>query len=221
MVDSRGNSDEGEVYDDMNADQIETLSPTAPHRHVDLEIVKADKEGYVKTYIVLPPVIYGLAKTRFVDAGIQNPRSIMIPTLIKLALARGEAGMIGHGKNVWDNVEIHERMCFFFGSWWIPVPDCKSSQVADVFVLLYEAILEGKNTALGHGREGYYFASNGVHPTYSITKAIGSALVKLGKIKSAEPTSFAQEEVDKYFGPFVSLVLYCTQQDMNILTSAL
>ena len=82
------------------------------------------------------------------------------------------------------------------------------SQVADVFVLLYEAILEGKNTALGHGREGYYFASNGVHPTYSITKAIGSALVKLGKIKSAEPTSFAQEEVDKYFGPFVSLVLY-------------
>jgi len=149
MVDSRGNSDEGEVYDDMNADQIETLSPTAPHRHVDLEIVKADKEGYVKTYIVLPPVIYGLAKTRFVDAGIQNPRSIMIPTLIKLALARGEAGMIGDGKNVWDNVEIHERMCLFFGSWWIPVPDCKSIASCRCLCPFVRSYLGGKEYSFG------------------------------------------------------------------------
>lgn len=33
------------VYDDADADQIETLAPTQPHRHVDLEIINADKQG--------------------------------------------------------------------------------------------------------------------------------------------------------------------------------
>ena len=33
------------IYDDNDADQIENLPPTALHRAVDLEIMKADKEG--------------------------------------------------------------------------------------------------------------------------------------------------------------------------------
>jgi hypothetical protein len=33
------------VYDDSNADQIETLAYEQPHRNVDLEITNADKEG--------------------------------------------------------------------------------------------------------------------------------------------------------------------------------
>jgi len=97
----------------MNADQIEALSPNAPHRPVDLEIVTAGKEGYVKTYIVIPPNIYGLANTRFVKAGIQNAHSMGIPSLIKAALARGQSGMIGEGKNVWSNVEVHDREYYF------------------------------------------------------------------------------------------------------------
>lgn len=48
-VDSRGATATEEIYDDANPDQIETLSPLAPHRHVDLEIVKADKEGMNST----------------------------------------------------------------------------------------------------------------------------------------------------------------------------
>jgi len=93
----------------MNPNQINALSPTAPHRPVDLEVVNAGKEGYVKTYIVIPPTIYGLAKTRFVEAGIQNAHSVQIPSLIEAALLRGEAGMVGAGKNVWSNVEVHDR----------------------------------------------------------------------------------------------------------------
>ena len=33
------------IYDDANPDQIESLAPTQPHRNVDLEILKADREG--------------------------------------------------------------------------------------------------------------------------------------------------------------------------------
>jgi len=96
----------------MDPDQIESLPITQDHRPVDLAIVEADKEGYVKTYIILPSTIYGLAKTPFVDAGVQNPHSVQLPILIASSIARGQGGMIGQGKNLWPNVEIHERECF-------------------------------------------------------------------------------------------------------------
>jgi len=72
--------------------------------------------------------------------------------------------------------------------------------VADAFVVLYDAIVDGTNSALAHGREGYYFAENGEHTYYDLTKAIGSALVKLGKATSPEPTTFTEDEIKKYFG---------------------
>lgn len=43
--DAKGMSVSEKVYDDANADEIESLPETALHRHVDLPIVRADKEG--------------------------------------------------------------------------------------------------------------------------------------------------------------------------------
>jgi hypothetical protein len=34
---------------------------------------------------------------------------MQIPALISASLDRGQAGMVGEGKNLWPNVEIHER----------------------------------------------------------------------------------------------------------------
>ncbi|KAG6892211.1 hypothetical protein C0992_001465, partial [Termitomyces sp. T32_za158] len=92
----------------MNPDQIETLAPSQPHRIVDLAIVEADRKGYVKTYIILPSTIYGLASNKLVDLGIQNPHSIQIPALIDVSLNRGQGGMVGEGKNIWPNVHIDD-----------------------------------------------------------------------------------------------------------------
>lgn len=64
--------------------------------------------GYVKSYIVLPSTIYGLATGKLVDMGIQNRHSVQIPFLINASLARGQAGIVGEGKNVWPNVNIDE-----------------------------------------------------------------------------------------------------------------
>jgi len=72
--------------------------------------------------------------------------------------------------------------------------------VADAFVVLYDAIVDGISPALAHGREGYYFTENGEHTYYDLTKAIGSALVKLGKATSPEPTTFTEDEIKKLFG---------------------
>ncbi|KAJ7854001.1 NAD(P)-binding protein [Mycena leptocephala] len=166
------------VYDDSDADQIETIAPTQIHRDVDLAITTADAEGYIKSYIILPSSIYGLATGRLIDMGIQNPHSMQIPSLISASLDRGRAGMVGEGKNLWPNVEIHE--------------------LGDLYTTLYDNIVADADT--GHGRNGFYFGANGEHSLYDVGKEVGTALVALGKSESAEPTEFTQAELDKYFG---------------------
>ncbi|KAF8885451.1 hypothetical protein BD779DRAFT_1733397 [Infundibulicybe gibba] len=165
-----------DVYDDANPDQIETLAPTQPHRDVDLEILNADKQGYVKAYIILPGMIYGIAKGQLVDMGIQNAYSIQIPALIRASLDRGSGGMVGQGKNFWANVDIEE--------------------LGDLYLALYKSIVT--NPATGHGREGIYFGASGESTLYDIGKAIGQALVDLRRAESAEPTTFTKEDMDKY-----------------------
>lgn len=65
-------------------------------------------QGYVMSYILLPSVIYGLADNPLVQAGIQNPQSIQIPTLIKASLGRRQAGVVGKGVALWPNVHVHD-----------------------------------------------------------------------------------------------------------------
>jgi len=145
---------------------------------VELELIQADEEGYVKVYIISPTVVYGLATGELVRQGIQNPHSRMVPWLLKIARDRGRSGMVGAGLNAWPNVNIKE--------------------VADLYVVLYDSIVS--NPATGHGREGIYFAKNGEHTYYDIAKAIGGILTRMGKIDNPEPTTFTQEEIVKYFG---------------------
>lgn len=40
-----GNYQTETIYNDADADQIETIAPTQPHRNVDLELIDADKQG--------------------------------------------------------------------------------------------------------------------------------------------------------------------------------
>ncbi|THU82952.1 NAD-binding protein, partial [Dendrothele bispora CBS 962.96] len=168
------------IYDDANPDQIETLPASQPHRPVDLKIVAADKEGYVKTYIILPSTIWNIATGPLFEAGIANPRSIQIPAIVKASIDRGQGGMVGKGVNIWPNVEIHE--------------------LTDLYNLLFDAVLSPTASAsLGHGREGFYFGANEEHKLYDIGKAIAESLVAGGKAKESEPTTFTKEEIDKYF----------------------
>jgi nucleoside-diphosphate-sugar epimerase len=161
------------IYNDNNVEQIESLAPTQPHRNVDLEIIKADGEGYVKTYIILPSTIYGIATGKLVDIGVQNPHSIQLPHLIKYSLARGQAGIVGEGKNIWPDVNIEE--------------------IADLYIVLYDSIVS--NPATGHGRAGFYFGENGEYTLYEGAKAVSEAMLALGKGSTLEPTPFTEEEL--------------------------
>lgn len=74
--------------------------------------------------------------------------------------------------------------------------------MADLYIVLFDSIRSNPST--GHGREGIYFGETGEHSLYEVGKAIGEAMVALGKSDNPEPTTFTKEEIDKYFGVRIS-----------------
>ncbi|TFK40286.1 hypothetical protein BDQ12DRAFT_602474 [Crucibulum laeve] len=199
--DANGMNSTENIYSDLDIAKLDTLPDTQPHRIVDLTLVEADREGtewwigYVNTYIILPSTIYGKASGPLVDAGLQNPRSQQIPRLVKLSLDRGRAGMVGVGKNVWPNVHIDE--------------------VANLYIILLDLIIPHDTErspapskvreAFAHGHAGFYFAENGEHTLYSVSEAIGKAMVDLKKTNDPSPTTFSKDEMEKYFPDGTSL----------------
>ncbi|KAF9048745.1 hypothetical protein BJ165DRAFT_1053961 [Panaeolus papilionaceus] len=189
--DAQGRFATDKIYSDMNIPQLESLPQTQPHRVVDLSLVEADKEGYVKTFIILPCTIYGIATGPLVDAGLQNAHSQQIPTLVRLSVDRRRAGMVGEGKNIWNNVHIDE--------------------VADLYILLLNFIIPHNLSGsvipkdFTHGAAGFYFAENGEHTLGSIGEAIGEVLVSKGRTTNASPTTFTEDEHKRYFPRGTSL----------------
>ncbi|KIP10737.1 hypothetical protein PHLGIDRAFT_210748 [Phlebiopsis gigantea 11061_1 CR5-6] len=175
-----GNATTDVIYDDSDFDQVANFDPAAFHRHVDNAVFEADKEGYSRTYIVLPSTIYGLAENPLVDAGIQNKHSIAAPVLIKAALNRGTSGVVGKGLSRWPNVHIDDQ--------------------ADFYIVLYNQIVKNGPDNVDHGIRGYYYGENGEFAWYDLAKEIGRVLVEFGLIKSDEPVPWTREELIKYFG---------------------
>lgn len=71
--------------------------------------------------------------------------------------------------------------------------------MGDLYIHLFEGILS-EHPAAKHGREGIYFAENGEHSIYQVSKAIGDSLVEQGLLENPEPNVLTQEDIDIYFG---------------------
>ncbi|KAI0449254.1 NAD(P)-binding protein [Xylaria acuta] len=99
--DGRGAFKSNKVYHDDVTTEIDSLSDDAPHRQVDIPIVKAQKRlgAKAKIAIMVPPTIYGV-----------NPKhgrlSMQIPTLARYALKRGFSGYVGEGLSVHNNIHV-------------------------------------------------------------------------------------------------------------------
>ena len=107
--DARGEFASETVYSDLDIPTIEAFPPSAPHRPVDLLVVAADTEdGYARTHIIMPSVVYGIATNPLVDAGIANPHTTMIPIFVRTALSRGSVGIMGKGLSVWAIVHVDD-----------------------------------------------------------------------------------------------------------------
>ncbi|KAG2122353.1 hypothetical protein DEU56DRAFT_832452 [Suillus clintonianus] len=177
--DVAGNYATDKIYSDLDIPMIESLPKTQPHREVDIEVVAAGQKGYVRTYIILPSTIYGIANTSLVRLGVQNPYSQQIPGLIKASIDRKQGGVVGKGLNLWPNVHIED--------------------VASLYATIFDAAMKGPGEA-GHGREGFYFGANGEHRVGRISEIVAELLYEMKLGRSPEPTVFTEEELIKYFG---------------------
>jgi len=70
--------------------------------------------------------------------------------------------------------------------------------VADLYMLIFNTIRSNPDK-IGHGREGFYFGENGEHTLYDIGKVVAETLVTLGKATDPEPSTFTDEEIQRYF----------------------
>ena len=177
----RGKKGSGEVYNDLDPDQINGLPDKALHRNVDLFVINsADANPLLKSVIIIPPLIYGIG------TGLFNRNSIQVPSLVRAALKRHKAETIGPGEATWNNVHIDDlcdaymiildHLLAAYG------PDAKSDVQPSPYLTL--------------GRTGYYFAENGSNTWRQIAEKIGEVLYKKGIAKSPEVTSFPDDEVE-------------------------
>ncbi|KAL0573562.1 hypothetical protein V5O48_008395 [Marasmius crinis-equi] len=187
------------IWEDENVAQLDSLPPDAPHRAVELEALSADQQGYAKTYIVCPSVIYGPARNPLVDAGIANSRTIMFKLQLPAILKRGYGTIAaGKGENVWCNVHIDEgeiecqrHACLVLMSLALPA--------TDFYVLLFTSVLE-ESKHVPHGKEGYFFLGVDEQKSIQYINEVTRVLFGLGKVKSLKPTPLTEEEAEQYFG---------------------
>ncbi|KAL0952912.1 hypothetical protein HGRIS_007127 [Hohenbuehelia grisea] len=228
--DARGMHSTETIYSDLDIKLLETLPLTQPHRKVDLTLVEADNQGtsfcqpvpncrtnvcrahaslgFVQTYIILPPTIYGVASGPLVESGIQNAHSQQIPRLIEVGIDRGQAGVIGAGQNMWPNAHIDDgeqlndlktSIVLSQSSDHCPNRPLSAPKVADMYIAIFNGALSA-NPKASHGRSGFYFAENGEHTMRLLVTSIAQVLHSMGLGDSPVPTTFTQAELDRYFG---------------------
>ncbi|CAF3916027.1 unnamed protein product, partial [Adineta steineri] len=154
---------------------------------LDPDPINTKANPQLKSVIVLPPVIHGTGTGPF-------SRDTMVPSLlIRTAIKQGKVQMIGPGESAWNSVHI--------------------ADLIDAYIILFDQLLaiygpDAKPNAksspyLTTGREGYYFADDGLYSGREVFEKIGAVLHKKGVIKSPEVTSYTDDEVKSDpFGPF-------------------
>ena len=149
-------------YDDLDrVHDLTHLPDTAWHRDVDKIVLSASSEA-LKTAIVCPPTIYGPGR------GPGNQKSQQVYKLARVTLEQGQAPQIGKGLTEWDNINVQD--------------------LSDLFVLLVEAAVSGKENSDIWGANGYFLAENGHHVWGQVSKEVAEAAYMQGYIPTKEVT---------------------------------
>ncbi|KAI1389298.1 NAD(P)-binding protein [Hypoxylon trugodes] len=182
---AKGNHKSDNVYSDSVASKINSVPNDAPHRQVDLAILRAQTQlgEKAKIAIMIPPTIYGL-----------NPKhgrlSAQIPTLIRSALKHGYSGHVGTGLNVSSNVHV--------------------SDLARGYVALLHHLESTPANNPNILKNPYYFyeASEENEPSFKdIAVIIGAELHRSKLISDPNPRAFPPETYGDLFSHFTDAML--------------
>lgn len=153
------------VWDEADWALHAAIPPRAPHRLVDLEVFAAAKTGQVRTYLVVPPTVFGTGLGEFANA---RP-SIQIPRLMHQALMHGRSPMVGEGLNQWANVHV--------------------ADLAELYLVLLEAAL---NDTAPEGLQGLYYPVTEHFEWRVVSERIGEVLFARGLIETPAPVTGLQ-----------------------------
>ena len=183
------------IFHDDTAAEIDSVADDAPHREIDLTILRRRKEfgDKARLAIMIPPLIYGI-----------NPRhnrlSIQVPTLVRFALKHGFSGYVGDGRSAESQVHVLDLARAY------------------VFVLKYCE----KATAQELKKNPYFFCENGHESSWlQVAQHIGESLHAAGKIKTSIPRPIPKHLCSDLFGAFTDVVLGMNSRSRAVRLRAL
>ncbi|OAQ69775.1 NAD dependent epimerase/dehydratase family protein [Pochonia chlamydosporia 170] len=180
---SPGNNVNDEVFSDKTPAQVDTLADTAPHRKIDLAILKARQKvgNMARIFIWMPPIIYG-------NNSKYKRLSIQVPALTRFACKHGHAGYVDNGKQGWGVVHVLDLA------------------KAYVQVLHWVEKAEDSDPEL---QNPYFFCESGETTWGQVGEMIGNGLYKAGRISTPKAQSIPESDYVDLFGQFTPDVVGC------------
>lgn len=180
---ARGAFKGDKIYYDNKPDDINAVADTAPHRDVDLTILRGIEQigDKAKIAIMTPPLIYGY-----------NPKhdrlTIQIPELTKFAIKHGYAPYVGEGRAVESNIHVLD--------------------LARAYVVLMHHL---ETAPASYTRNNPYFfceTTGDNEPSwFDVATVIGKGLHDAGKISDPKPRTVPEKDYGDLFGDIVHAVL--------------
>ncbi|KAJ7255639.1 hypothetical protein C8J57DRAFT_598416 [Mycena rebaudengoi] len=161
------------IYEDIDCADIRAIPETYVHRETDAMISKASVEGYVRGYVVMPPLIYGRGTGPF------SRTSVQIPALIRGALKLQQSIHVGPGLSMWNGVHVQD--------------------LADLYFVLIDDALTGNLTA-PTGLDCFYFCATDTYQWKQLAAEIGKKLHAKGAIPTAEARALSESEEGEILG---------------------
>ncbi|ETS80678.1 hypothetical protein PFICI_08207 [Pestalotiopsis fici W106-1] len=171
-----GSEKSDRIYFDNLRSDIDSMPDTAPHREIDLAILRRQKVlgDKAKLAIMIPPLIYGFNHDH-------KRLTIQIPTLTRFALKHGYAGYVGDGLPVESNIHVKD--------------------LARAYRILLHHM---EHTPAANLLENpYYFceSSGNDEPSWKeVAELIGDSLHKAGKISDPTPRTIDPKLYGDLFG---------------------
>lgn len=178
------------IYRDDIPEDINAVSPTAFHRHVDLAVLQAaqDLGDKAKIVIVLPPLVYGFNEAH-------KRHSFALTALVRFALKHGFAGYIGEGRNAWSLIHIKDLARAYM----VMLPYIQNCAAATFL------------------QNPYFFVDNGSEAsTREWAENVGRDLYEMGRIKSPEIRELVEADYADVVGPMTPRVFGCNSRSRAI-----
>lgn len=143
------------------------LAPYA-QRTTDIAVIETGLASSVKTYIIMPPTIYGTG------TGFFNRLTIQAPFIMRAALRTGEVYQLGADDGDVEHVHVED--------------------LADLYVLMANKIVTDGMQGFPSGERGIYFAGTGRYTWGEFSKGIAKAMYEVGGTKTDKIRKVGLEE---------------------------